>query len=190
MKKTLLKTAVLTVIAVGMATALQAANIVGGISQAGNVTFNTGNINTATTATFNNVQVTSIAGSYVGQGILINTPGSVTYPNTPLQFNPFVANVPLWTLATAGGTASFDLTTLTQRLQPGDNTLTLRGTGVLHMTGFTDTLGDWIFTANSLGGTFSFSASNSALGLPDGGTTAILLGAALSGLALLRRKLG
>ena len=190
MKKSTLKNLAAAVVALGLATTAQAipvTSISGGISLAGDVTFNTGDINTATAATFSAGQVTSIKGSYLGQGIVLNTAGSVSFPNSPLVFNPFAPNTPLWTLATTSGNASFDLTTLTQLSQPGDDTLTLKGTGTLHLTGFLDTPGAWLFTANSLGDTFSFSSSNAAV--PDGGTTAILLGAALSGLALLRRKL-
>ena len=187
MKKNMIKSLACAAATLGLAASVQAGSITGGISLAGNISFNTGNVNTATAATFSAGQVTSVAGSYVGQGIVMNTAGTVSFPNSPLVFSPFAANSPLWTTATTSGSASFDLTSLTQDLQPGDNTLTLKGTGTLHLTGFSDTAGNWILTANSLGGTFSFSSSNGAI--PDGGTTAILLGAALSGLALLRRKL-
>jgi hypothetical protein len=36
---------------------------------------------------------------------------------------------------------------------------------------------------------FTFDSGNNAIGVPDGGTAAMLLGAGLSGLALLNRKL-
>ena len=68
--------------------------------------------------------------------------------------------------------------------------LILQGTGVAHITGFENTPGAWIITVNTADGgvTFSFSASSSAT--PDGGTTVVLLGTALSGLAWVnaRRK--
>jgi hypothetical protein len=187
MKNSILKYLAAAAVVVGMTLSVQAIPIVGGISLAGNVVFNTGDINNATAAQFNAGQVTSVAGSYAGQGIAMNVAGSVNFPPPPLSFNPFVAHIPLWQTPTAAGVASFDLTSLTQRLQPGDNTLILKGVGTLHLTGFTDTPGDWVFSANAAGGTFSFSSSNSAI--PDGGMTAMLLGAALSGLGLLRRKL-
>jgi hypothetical protein len=58
---------------------------------------------------------------------------------------------------------------------------------MMQLAGFTDTPGTWIFSGNQSGGTLSFSTSNG--NVPDGGMTVMLLGAALSGLALIRRKL-
>jgi hypothetical protein len=115
-------------------------------------------------------------------------------------FNPFGGVIPLWTTATTtpAGTASFDFTSLTTLQQPGDNTLKLIGTGMLHLTGYADTPGTFTFTANQDDEqtTFSFSSSNSAQPplnpndtVPDGGLTVMLLGASLSALGLVRRKL-
>ena len=86
-----------------------------------------------------------------------------------------------------GNSYSFDLLTLMITQQGGDS-LTLHGTGTLHITGFDNTPGTWIFTANEAGGTFSFSSSNGAI-VPDGGTTVMLLGAALGLLGIARRAL-
>jgi len=57
----------------------------------------------------------------------------------------------------------------------------------LNITGFDPTAGEWVFTANQGGGTFSFSSSNAAV--PEGGSALILLGLGLVGLEALRRKL-
>ena len=56
------------------------------------------------------------------------------------------------------------------------------------VTGFDNTVGSYLFTANQAGGTFSFSSSQAA-GVPDGGTTIALLGLALVGVGAVRRKL-
>jgi hypothetical protein len=66
--------------------------------------------------------------------------------------------------------------------------IVIEGTGMAKITGYEDTDGEWIITANKRGGSFSFASSASAP-TPDGGLTLILLGGALSGLALIRRKL-
>jgi hypothetical protein len=187
MKSNILKYMACAAVTLGLAATVQAVPITGGISMAGDYTVNTGNLNTATAfSSFSDVMVTSVAGSYLGAGITMNTPGSVTM--STFTFNPFPGGgvIPLW-ITTMGTLAQFDLTSLTSRIQTGNDALELRGTGILKLTGFDNTPGSWIFTANQGGGTFSFSSSNAAI--PDGGVTAILLGAALSGLALIRRKL-
>ena len=166
----------------------QAGPIVGGISLAGAYVTNTGNVNTATAFTsFPGVIVTSVSGSYTGVGTLGSSP-AVTM--NPFTFNPFSASVtPLWTFMSAGNTYSFDLTVLSLT-QQGSNTLTLNGTGTLHITGFTDTPGTWVFTANQASDTFSFSSSNAAVAVaPDSGSAVALLGIALAGIEGVRRVL-
>lgn len=169
-------------------TSVQAIPITGGISLAGDYAVNDGgNLNIATAFTsFTEVAVKSVAGVYSGAGITLNTAGSVTM-NT-FSFNPFpvLGLTPLWT-TTVGTLASFNLFSPISILQPGDDTLTLKGFGMLYLTGYDATPGNWIFTANQAGGSFSFSSSNGSV--PDGGSTVMLLGAALSALALLRKKL-
>lgn len=168
----------------------KADSITGGISLGGNYATNTGNINTATSFTsFSGVFITSVAGSYSS----VPTGGSSpTVTQNGFTFNPFSGPViPLWSFSSGGRMYSFDLTALTQRVQPGDDTLTLRGMGVLHITGsgpsYDDTVGSWVFTANQGGGTFSFSSSNSAI--PEGGSALALLGLGLVAVEALRRKL-
>jgi|ERR1043166_780792 hypothetical protein len=181
--KTFKTLAVLAVVTLMCYTAA-AVPVSGGISLAGGYTTDTGDVNTANAFTaFNNVLVTSRAGSYaavpVGQAVTQNA----------FTFDPFpgAGVTPLWTFTIGPTTYSFDLLTIQTPQQTGDNTLTLRGTGRLKITGFDNTLGSWLFTANQAGGTFSFSSSNAAL--PDGGTTIAMLGLALVGLGAIRRKL-
>src|SRR5437667_8505622 len=166
----------------------QAVPITGGISMAGTYVTNTGNLNTATAFTsFPGVFVTSVSGSYTGVGTLGSSP---VVTMNPFSFNPFSSAVtPLWIFIAPISTYSFDLTALTQTLQPGDNTLTLQGTGTLHIVGFDDTPGTWVFTANQLSDTFSFSSSNGAVGVPDSGSAVALLGIALAGIEGVRRAL-
>ena len=187
--KTPLKT-ILTVLIIGLVSCglfsqqAQAVPIVGGISLAGGYVTNTGNINTATAFTsFPFVVVTSVSGSYTG------VPTATSVAMNPFTFNPFSGSVtPLWTFMSAGSTYSFDLTVLSLT-QQGNNTLTLNGTGTLHITGFTDTPGTWVFTANQASDTFSFSSSNAAVRAPDSGSAVALLGIALAGIEGVRRVL-
>ncbi len=191
--KTPLKT-ILTVLIIGLVSCglfsqqAQAVPIVGGISLAGGYVTNTGNINTATAFTsFPFVIVTGVSGSYTGVGTGL---GSPVVTMNPFSFNPFSAAVtPLWTFVSAGNTYSFDLTLLSLT-QQGNNSLTLNGTGTLHITGFTDTPGTWVFTANQASDTFSFSSSNAAVAVaPDSGSAVALLGIALAGIEGVRRVL-
>ena len=187
MKSNILKYLACAAMTLGLAANVQATSIVGDISLAGNFTVTGGNINTATSfATFNNTMVTAVDGNFTGMTLF--TPGTITM--TPFTFNPLTppAITPLW-IAVSGVTlgAAFDLTAITSISQPGDKTLTLHGTGMMKLAGFTDTPGTWVFSGNQSGQTLSFSTSNG--NVPDGGMTVMLLGAALSGLALIRRKL-
>jgi VPDSG-CTERM motif len=161
----------------------QAIPITGGISMAGGFTTDTGDVDTATAFTsFTNVVTTTGSGSY------LSVPPTTSVTMTPFSFNPFSGPVtPLWSFVFGGATYSFDLNVLTSVSQPGDDTLTIRGTGILMISGGTYDLtpGAWLFTGNQGGGTFAFSSSTSAV--PDGGTTVALLGIALAGIEGARR---
>jgi hypothetical protein len=182
------KQIIVGVVALSMAFCAQAVPITGGISLAGGYTTDTGNLNTADAfATFTAVQVTGASGSF--SGVTLNTAGSVTMNG--FSFDPFPVGgvLPLWSTV-AGITASFDLLSINPVQQPGDNSLKITGSGVFHITGFDDTFGTYIFTANQSGGTFSFSSSQEALDrVPDGGSTVALLGLALAGAAFFRRRI-
>ena len=105
-----------------------------------------------------------------------------------LTFNPApLSGTPVW-LTSPGGVQYWFLITSLNIDKQTSLELDLSGTGTLHIDGFTDTQGIWAFGANSASSTFSFSSSY-GVPVPDGGVTAILLGAALSALGLIRRKL-
>jgi len=164
---------------------VQAVPITGGISLGGTYVHNTGSLGTATAFTsFSSVTVESVAGDYVG---LINAPVTMS----AFTFTPSIPTsatvTPLWKI-TATPTTSFDLTSTTLLFQ-SNTALLLEGSGVLHMLGKTDTFGTWTFSANTQGGTFSFSSSNGAIGVPDGGATVGLLGMAFMTVAFMRRHI-
>jgi hypothetical protein len=92
----------------------------------------------------------------------------------------------LWSV----GGFTFDLLSATVLVQNA-KTLSIEGTGIVSGNGFDPTAMD--FTTQSSGGktrtTFSFSANGVAVGVPDGGSAVALLGLALTGIELLRRRL-
>ena len=132
----------------------------------------------------------------------------VSYP-TPATWSPFTfvpptsSIVPLWTLTSGGMVFSFDSTSMTTAYDAAAGTLDIAGTGVAHIVDtssnpviYDDTAGTWTMTVTSRGTLFTFNDTTiipptiPPIAVPDGGMTLALLGTALSGLALLRRKLG
>ena len=110
-------------------------------------------------------------------------------------FQPAVTPVSsLWSFTLAGLTYTFDLTGMTVNTY-SPSFLDIKGTGTLNITGvgssWNATEGTWTYQINStdpngVGGVFSYQSSNTPI--PDGGMTVILLGAALSGFYLFRKK--
>ena len=113
--------------------------------------------------------------------IPVNTPATFT---APWQFSPSTPVPALWSVA--GFT--FDLLSSTVIMHT-DSVIAIEGTGVVSGNGFEPTAMTWSFTTQNRGGsTFSFSGTG-ATAVPDGGSALALLGVALVGIELLRRKL-
>jgi len=186
--KNLSKT-ILMVVAVGLLSCglfcqkAEATPITGDITFGGIVTFDNTNLSFATqVSTWNLSIVTSDSGSFSSIPILSN----VTM-TAPWIFNPSTATIPLWSV----GGFTFDL--MSSHIVTQTNFfLNVTGVGSLSGPGFTTTPGTWSFTvSNALGGphsTFGFSSDTAAGVVPDSGATAALLGLALAGVEVLRRK--
>jgi hypothetical protein len=131
------------------------------------------------------VQAGSQTGSYAGVA------AGTTTIWTPFTFNPPAASVtPLWMFTIGTTTYSFDATSMVVT-HPNATTVNITGAGIAHITGFADTIGTWTVTATGSGVNFTFGASSGSGpgAVADGGTTVLLLGIALSGVALLRKRI-
>jgi len=131
------------------------------------------------------VQAGSQSGDYAAVA------GGTTASWTPFTFNPPAASVtPLWMFTIGTTTYSFDAISMTVT-HPNATTVNISGSGIAHITGLADTLGNWTVTATGSGVDFTFGAftGSGPGGVADGGTTVLLLGTALSGVALLRKKM-
>jgi hypothetical protein len=167
-------------------------SITGAISLSGSVLSDNADLTAATTFSFSGVTVGAASGTTYS-GIPTGPVLSPSVTMNPITFrpSPIYPVTPLWDFTYLGQDYRFALGVFA--VTSSDvNDITLKGLGVLRVPGlFADTDASWILTAQTLGGvtSFTFSSSNAALAVPDGGTTVLLLGAALTGLALIKRRL-
>jgi hypothetical protein len=158
----------------------QANTIQGSITFSGGATLDTGNANTAHAVTsFQNTVVQSVDGDF---DTFINPLDSATF-SASWVFDPSTPTAALWSV----GGFTFDL--LTSTFVRGGGFLNVSGSGTISGNGFNGTSGTFNFSTQNPGpgGIFSFSAASQ--GVPDGGSAAALLGIALTGIEVLRRKL-
>lgn len=186
MKTNLTRFAGALLLALALNVSATAVPISGSIEIFGQVDLNGSNLGTATGAELSTALVFSAEGDF-----LPNVGASVNYnaftwspANTPIS--------PLWTIAgpLAG---SFDLLSLVVEAHDA-NHVDLAGYGILHLAGFDDTTGRWSYSITDSDGVgsgpesmrFGFLSSNSAV--PDGGSSALLLGLTLVYLSVLSRR--
>ena len=192
MKNNIIKYLASAALAVGMVSAVQATPINGSIGFTGIYSQNggtIGNLASATSMTIINTVAHPII-VHVATGDLTGAGAPITYA-TPIGVNgnaPSLIGLQLWSATKGLITYSLLVTGETQSFTSGTQ-VNLTGTGTLRDGNAADnTAGTWQIGFGVSGESFTWQ-STSATSVPDGGTTAMLLGAALSGLALLRRKL-
>lgn len=162
-------------------TATHAAAITGGIQIGALSTVNIDKVANTVSFSTSSPGVNAVVSSSQGS-LSILTPSGTLGSYKDFTYDVLSVANPIWTF----GTVTFDLTQITNINEAGSG-LVLAGTGTLKATGYEDTVGAWSFSADTSGGVFSWSSTATAQ-VPDGGTSAALLGVSLLGLAGLSRK--
>lgn len=190
MNKSLLSTASILFLAVSLST-VSAGQINGAITFSGGAVLDNTNIANATSViSWVDPLVSSRDGDFIG---LVDVGEDVA-----LVASWSFASGPVDNFWSVGG-FSFDLASSSPFLKTTNN-LIVNGTGFISGNGFDSTAGNWSLSSQApsagqiINGVttqvFSFSASAgaNATSVPDGGTTAVLLGASLIGLGLVSRR--
>jgi hypothetical protein len=163
--------------------------ITGNITFAGTVNLDTASAGTAAQVTGwhglapgDKPQVQSVDGTF---GTSVTAGDGATF-TVPWSFNSG-ALAALW--AVDGFTFDLIGSAVTSRVVGPPGSVSVGGTGMVSAAGFAPTLGSWTFTTQDTAANSKFSFSASTAVVPDGGTTVLLLGVALSALGLVKRRL-
>lgn len=175
--------------------------ITGNIGITGGATYNTSSAASATAVTdWINPVVNLSSGVFASPSVFALTAGEAVSMAAPWNFNTTSPINSFWSV----GGFTFQLLSsfiLQQGGTPGQTGyVVVEGTGLVSGNGYDATQMSWMFTSQDPKGrnspdawTFSASGASSTSttpppGVPDGGSTAILLGVALSGVGLLKKK--
>jgi VPDSG-CTERM motif len=148
-----------------------------------------GLLNTADHMTLGSLQIATATGDLTGAGAPFSFASSIGVNGNP----PSLVGHTLWTATVGAITYSFTIATESQTLTSGAQ-INLAGIGTMHDGNpGDDTAGEWQLGFGRSGASFTWQGTSASVGTPtttpDGGATVVLLGAALSGLGLIRRKL-
>ncbi len=199
MKKKYLTGAAITMLAASTQSTLLAVPITGNIGITGSFTYNTASSATATEETsWINPQVVGDTGAFATPSLFAITPGTlITMSSAIWNFN---TSTPIDNFWSVGG-FTFELMSsfiASQGASGGMAYLYVEGTGLVSGNGYTPTVMSFNLTSqdpiagrNSGLDSWSFSASGATSAPPsvaDGGSTVMLLGLALTGVAWMTRR--
>jgi hypothetical protein len=152
--------------------------ISGVLNFAGGATLDNADLSLATQVlSWQPVSVTSVTGTL---DTTINPGDAVTMAPGAWSFTSGKAN--LWTVG--GFTFSLATSGVTQTV----DFINVLGTGTISGNGYDPTPGFWYFSTQGATGIPQISFSATTRAIPDGGTTALLLGLGLTGIALIARR--
>ena len=173
----------------------QAVGVTGEIHMAGDAIFNTPNLGFL----YNTRPIISVLGHNTNMATTFGATGSfavippeprLARRSSPGYSAPSTPTAPLWDIPAFG--FQFNLTSVLLVTHIGDNFLNVLATGTIVATGFDPTPALFSFTVNNPDGqthdTYGFADATITIA-SDGGTTVMLLGAALGVLGIARRAL-
>jgi hypothetical protein len=189
MKNNIIKYMACAAMALGLAATVQAAQINGSIGFNGTFVQNGGTAGNLTTATSVTIALTGTTATGDFSGPTLQSLLSDYYVNASSYGPLSPGGQVMWQIGAANGkTYTFTVTSEVESLDTPTQ-LALLGTGTISDGILADnTVGNWELTLGANGASLVY-GSTTATAVPDGGMTVMLLGAALSGLALIRRKL-
>ena len=179
-----------------LAQSARAVPISGNISFTGDVNFNSSSVVNATTVTsWITPTVSSVSGTFAAPSpyaVALNT--ATLFTTSTWNLNTFTPINNFWSV----DNFTFELLSSSifqQSGSPGSGSIVVDGTCIVSGNGYTPTSMFWTFTSADVMtgykpvGTFTvYSRSSPQVSVPDGGATATLLGVALAGMALVKRK--
>lgn len=177
MKKTLLLLALML-----SAAAAQALPISGEIHFGGMFSTDTGDLASATKIVdFPKAFVIDATGDFKADGIEFSDPATIV----GYSFDPdLIVTNPLWTVKGTSHTWTFDLSNISVSLQTSSQ-LNMIGDGMIYRDGVDATSGAWVFTGNSGGSIFTFSAHSNSVPEP---AILALMGLGFVGMGAVRRR--
>ena len=185
--KIIIKMSALAAVAIALTQAVQAVPVSGSIGFTGRVTFDTISAANATKViAWVNPTVNGTSGSFTT--VANETAAAFT---APWNFNTGLVN-PFWSV----GGFTYSLTSSYIQAQGGvpgvSGYIVVNGIGTVSGNGYDATALSWSFSAQGPSVTQnpdSFTFSASANSVPDAGTTSVLLGSCLFGMAFLKKKI-